>query len=196
VDSPVLNSAEGQSSRLPASGENRADPAGDPGGDVAQSVTALYQAHAVSFVRLAVVMLGDRAAAEDVVQEAFCGLYRRWRHLHEPAKALQYVRTSVFNGCRSQLRARSRAERRDLEHPARHSASAEEHALVEEEHQQVLAALRGLPARQREVLVLRYYLDLSEADTAAAMGISQGTVKSTTSRALATLGRKVQGASS
>jgi RNA polymerase sigma-70 factor (sigma-E family) len=138
------------------------------------------------------IMLGDLAEAEDVVQEAFCGLYRRWRHLHEPAKALRYVRTAVFNGCRSHLRARARAERRSTSQVAGPVASAEERALLAEEHRLVLAALRRLPPRQRQALVLRFYLDLSEADIAAAMGISQGTVKSTTSRALGTLSRLVQ----
>jgi RNA polymerase sigma-70 factor (sigma-E family) len=189
VESPVLNSAGEHPSGQPIVGQDRLDRTGD--GGAAEIVTSLYQAHAVSFIRLAVVFLGDVGSAEDVVQEAFCGLYRRWRHLHEPAKALEYVRTAVFNGCRSQLRARTRNERREPRHWARHSASAEEDALVQEEHRQVLAALRGLPPRQREALVLRYFLDLSEADTAAAMGVSQGTVKSTTSRALSTLGRIV-----
>jgi DNA-directed RNA polymerase specialized sigma24 family protein len=64
-------------------------------------VTALYRAHALGLIRLAVVMLGDRPAAEDVVQEAFCGLYRRWHSLSDTAKALSYVRSSVINGCRS-----------------------------------------------------------------------------------------------
>jgi RNA polymerase sigma factor (sigma-70 family) len=67
--------------------------------------------------------------------------------------------------------------------------SAESAALLSEEHRQVLLAIRRLPARQREALVLRYYLDLDEGETAAAMRVSRGTVKSTTSRALAALGR-------
>src|SRR6202034_617527 len=73
-----------------------------------QAVTALYQTHAVGMIRLAVVMLGDRATAEDVVQEAFCGLYRRWSHLSDPAKSLFYVRSSVLNGCRTAIRKRAR----------------------------------------------------------------------------------------
>lgn len=137
-------------------------------------------------------MLGDQAAAEDVVQDAFCGLHRRWRQLDDPAKALQYVRSAVLNGCRSQLRARTRAQRRATFHPVGHAASAEDDVLIAAEHHEVLAALRELPARQREALVLRFYLDLSEPDIAAAMGISQGTVKSTTSRAIAALGRILQ----
>ena len=74
----------------------------------AEAVTELYRAHALGLIRLAVVMLGDRPAAEDAVQEAFCGLYRRWHHLSDPAKALSYVRSSVINNCRTVLRRRRR----------------------------------------------------------------------------------------
>jgi RNA polymerase sigma factor (sigma-70 family) len=118
--------------------------------DVALAVTSLYQAHSVEFLRLAVVMLGDRMAAEDVVQDAFCGLYRRWHHLDDQGKALSYVRSALLNGCRNQLRARIRARRRTPPQCAGHCASAEDDALVAEEHREVLAALRMLPARQRE----------------------------------------------
>lgn len=153
----------------------------------AEAVTALYQAHALGLIRLAVVMLGDRPAAEDVVQEAFCGLYRRWHALSDTENAQRYVRSSVINGCRSVLRRRSRQPAGlagDLP-----GESAESAALVSEEHQQVLTAIRRLPSRQREALVLRFYLDLTEEEIAASMRISRGTVKSTTSRALAALGR-------
>ena len=161
--------------------------------EAAQAVTALYEAHAVGLIRLAVIMLGDRSAAEDVVQEAFCGLYRRWGQLADPVKALGYVRTSTLNGCRSELRHRLRAERRDRQAPAETlAASAEQAALAGEEHQQLLSALRRLPDRQREALVLRFFLDQTEPEIAAAMGISPGTVKSTTSRGLAALGRLIE----
>jgi RNA polymerase sigma-70 factor (sigma-E family) len=149
-------------------------------------VTALYQAHALGLIRLAVVMLGDRPAAEDAVQEAFCGLYRRWHHLSDQGKALSYVRSSVINSCRTVLRRRRRQASLAGDPPGE---SAEALALVGEEHRQVLTAIRRLPARQREVLVLRFYLDFDEAEIAASMRISRGTVKSTTSRALAALGR-------
>ena len=155
----------------------------------AEAVTELYQAHALGLIRLAVVMLGDRPAAEDAVQEAFCGLYRRWHHLADPAKALTYVRSSVINGCRTVLRRRRRRAGPDASTGDPPGESAEALALIGEEHRQVLAAIRRLPARQREVLVLRFYLDLDEEEIAASMRISRGTVKSTTSRALAALGR-------
>jgi RNA polymerase sigma factor (sigma-70 family) len=123
----------------------------------ADAVTALYRAHALGLIRLAVVMLGDRPAAEDVVQEAFCGLYRRWHSLSDTAKALSYVRSSVINGCRSVLRRRQRRADLPGDPPGE---SAESAALIGEEHREVLAAIRRLPGRQREVLVLRFYLDL------------------------------------
>jgi RNA polymerase sigma factor (sigma-70 family) len=133
----------------------RADRTGSGAPGAAVAVTSLYQAHSVQFLRLAVIMLGDRAAAEDVVQEAFCSLYRRWRHLSDREKALAYVRSAVLNGCRSQLRTRIRAERRRQPMAISPAASAEEDALLADEHQSVLKALRALPRRQREALVLR-----------------------------------------
>ena len=155
--------------------------------DATSGVTALYQAHAVGLIRLAIVMLGERTAAEDVVQDAFFGLYRHWDRLTDTANALSYARSAVLNGCRNVLRVRSRPAR--LEAAAVAGESAEAATLVGEEHQEVLTAIRALPDRQREALVLRYYLDLSEEETARAMGISRGTVKSTTSRAVAALAR-------
>jgi RNA polymerase sigma-70 factor (sigma-E family) len=150
-------------------------------------LTALYQQHSVGLIRLAFVMLNDRPAAEDVVQEAFCGLYRRWSHLSDPAKSLPYVRSAVLNGCRSVLRQRSRRDSRVTSEPP--AASAEAGALIGEEHRAVLAGLRLLAPRQREALVLRFFLDLDEAEIASSMGISRGTVKSTISRGLAALGQ-------
>jgi RNA polymerase sigma-70 factor (sigma-E family) len=155
----------------------------------AEAVTALYEAHALGLIRLAVVMLGDRPAAEDVVQEAFCGLYRRWHALSEEANALAYVRSSVINGCRTALRRRVRQLTLAGFAEAGEADSAESAVLLGEEHRQVLLAIRRLPSRQREALVLRYYLDLDEAQIASCMQVSRGTVKSTTSRALAALGR-------
>jgi RNA polymerase sigma-70 factor (sigma-E family) len=152
-------------------------------------VTTLYREHALGLIRLAVVMLGDRPAAEDVVQEAFCGLYRRWHSLSDTGKALVYVRSSVINGSRSVLRRRQRQASGPAGSAGLPGESAEAAALVSEEHREVLAAVRRLPDRQREVLVLRFYLDLDEGEIAAALRISRGTVKSTTSRGIAAVGR-------
>ena len=179
--------------RASGPGSRTGGPDDEARADAARAVTGLYQTHAVGLIRLAVVMLGDRAAAEDVVQEAFCGLYRRWGELADPSKALSYARTATLNGCRSELRHRIRAQRRGGPPPdAADAASAEQAALLGEEHRQVLSALRRLPDRQREALVLRFYLDQTEPEIAESMGISAGTVKSTTSRGLAALGRLLE----
>jgi RNA polymerase sigma-70 factor (sigma-E family) len=157
----------------------------------ADAVTALYETHALGLVRLAVVMTGDQGSAEGIVQDAFLGLYRRWDSLTDLPYPLAYLRASVLNGCRTALRRRSRADRAHYlsEVP---SESAEARALLSEEQRAVARAIRDLPDRQREALVLRYHLNLSEADTAEAMRVSRGAVKSATSRALATLGRRLK----
>jgi RNA polymerase sigma-70 factor (sigma-E family) len=156
--------------------------------DADEAVARLYQAHAAGLVRLAVVILGDYAAAEDIVQDAFCGLCRRWDALSDPAKALTYTRSAVINGCRSLQRYQiRRAGRPAAEQPA--AASAEAVALMGAEHQAVLAAVRQLPPRQREAIALRFFADLDEAAIARAMAVSRGTVKSTLSRGIAALGQ-------
>ncbi len=169
-------------------------PHGPPGADAAEAVTALYRAHAVGLIRLAIIMLGDRAAAEDVVQEAFLGLYRHWGGLCGPAATGPYLRTAVLNGCRSALRRDSRRDRRERAHgwSGPDWNTAEYQVLLAEEHRATLAAIRRLPDRQREALVLRFYLDMPEEHVAAAMGISRGTVRSATSRALAALARMLR----
>ncbi|HTR94057.1 MAG TPA: sigma-70 family RNA polymerase sigma factor [Trebonia sp.] len=161
-----------------------------------EGVTALYAEHAVGLIRLGFVMLGDRGAAEDVVQDAFLGLYRNWGRLNDPANALTYLRTSVLNGCRAALRARARRDRRDRAAAAGDGwlqfDSAEAAVLLSEEHREVLAAVRKLAPRQREALMLRYYLGLSPDETARVMGVSTGTVKSAVSRAIAVVGRALK----
>jgi RNA polymerase sigma-70 factor (sigma-E family) len=175
-----------------ASGRHRGSPGGDA--DTARAVTALYDAHAVSMIRIALIMLGDRASAEDVVQDAFFGLYRRWSKLSDPDNALTYVRSSVLNGCRDTLRRQARRDRRDrvAARSWQELPSAEAAALIGEDHRRILAAVRRLADRQREALVCRFYLEMSEEETARAMGISRGTVKSATSRAVAALGRMLK----
>jgi RNA polymerase sigma-70 factor (sigma-E family) len=159
----------------------------------ADQVTALYRAQGMDLIRIAAVMLGSRAGAEDVVQDAFCGLYRRWHQLADPDNALPYVRSAVMNRCRSELRRQARLQRRaDQNHRLLEVESPEQAAILGEEHQDVLAALRRLPDRQRESLILRYFMDLPAPEIATAMGVSQGTVKSTTSRALAALARQLK----
>jgi RNA polymerase sigma-70 factor (sigma-E family) len=155
-----------------------------------RAVTALYEAHALGLIRLAYIMLGDRQSAEDVVQEAFCGLYRRWSALSDTESAVAYVRSSVLNGSRSVLRRRIRLRAEPTgQLPA---ISAEAAAITTEERHEVVQAVRRLPPRQREALVLRFYLDLSAEEIAATMGIGPGSVRSATHRGLVSLGRMLQ----
>jgi RNA polymerase sigma-70 factor (sigma-E family) len=173
--------------RQGCTGPDRADPSHL---SAATAVSELYASHALGLMRLAYIMLGNRQAAEDVVQEAFLGLYRRWPQLNEQAKALGYVRSSVLNGCRSELRRRPTAELEGWQGPP--VISAESAVLTAEERSEIIHALRRLPDRQREVLVLRFYLDLPDTQIAAAMRIGQSTVRSAAHRGLAALGRALR----
>jgi RNA polymerase sigma-70 factor (sigma-E family) len=159
------------------------------GHDADQAVAELYRSHAGTMIRLAIVIIRDPAMAEDVVQDAFCGLYRRWPQLSGPDRALPYVRTAVLNGCRSVLRHRARRTGTQVAEPA--APSAERDALAGEEHRAVLAGLRELPPRQREAIALRFLAGLDDTEIAQAMGISRGTVKSTISRGLAALAKQL-----
>ena len=172
-----------------------ADAAKEPAGrcdlrdeeDVEAVLTMLYRVHALKLTRLAYVMLGDKPAAEDVVQDAFAGLYQHWGQLSDQRKALQYLRSSVLNGCRTAIR-RNRTRGTLADH-APSVASAETAVLASERQRAVVRAIRSLPGRQREALVLRFYLDEPEAEIARLMGVRPSTVRSTTYRALAALGR-------
>lgn len=152
-------------------------------GLAADELAELYAAHRLSLVRLAILLVDDQASAEDVVQDAFAALAARRGALRDRSAALGYLRTSVVNGSRSALRRRRTARAYSPPHEPDLEAP-ESRAVLAEEHREVLAALGGLAPRQREVLVLRYWSDLSEVEIAAALGISKGTVKSTASRAL------------
>ena len=142
----------------------------------------LYVAHRLSLVRLAVLLVDDPGLAEDVVQDAFAGLAAKGR-LREPDAALGYLRTAVVNRSRSVLRrrrtARGYAPPRGIE-----DARPDERAVLAEEHREILAAVDRLAPRRREVLVLRYWSGLTEAEIAESLGIWRGAVKSTASRAL------------
>jgi RNA polymerase sigma-70 factor (sigma-E family) len=160
-------------------------------GPADEFVDELFRAHAVSLVRLAMLLVGDQQSAEDVVQDAFLRLYRGLAGLRDRDKALPYLRTSVVNGARSALRARRRALLRRAAHqPA--VWSAESAALDGEDRRAVLAAVARLPRRSREVLALRYYLDLPDHEIAETLGVSRGTVSSTASRAMAALTRELE----
>lgn len=150
-------------------------------------LAALYAAHHLSMVRLARLLVDDTASAEDVVQDAFLGLHRRQTQLRDPGAAVGYIRQAVVNQARSQLRRRRtvRAHLRVAEPEIGPAADAD--LMLSEEHREVLAAVNKLPERQREVLILRFWSGLSEAEIADSMGVSKGTVKSQASRAMRTL---------
>ena len=158
-----------------------------------EAVTRLFAAHYRSLVRLAAVLLADTGTAEEIVQDAYVRLHQHWRRLREPDRALGYLRTSVVNGARSALRRRAVARRYAAGlGPPPNVPSAESAHLDSAGNAELLAALRRLPARQREALVLRYYADLSEAEIADAMGITRGAVKSHTARGIAALRQTVE----
>jgi RNA polymerase sigma factor (sigma-70 family) len=183
-------------------------------GRCAASIDSLFRLHHAELVRLAVLMVRDLPTAEDVVQDVFARIQARPDVRPQPGHELAYLRASVLNGCRSVYRRRAVAARLGLE-PSPGSAdwaigrvhstsdapygraepppheSAEAEAIRADDCRRVLLALAGLPGRRREVLVLRYYVGLSEAEIAATLGISPGGVKSAASRGLAALARKL-----
>lgn len=155
-------------------------------------VADLHRAHYRDLVRLAGLLLHDRGASEEVVQDAFVQLQLRWRTLRDPERAAAWLRSAVLNGARSRIRHLD-VRRRHQPTPGRDHESAEDAALAGESRDELVAALRTLPARQREAVVLRYYLDLSEAQMAAAMGISTGSVKTHLHRGVAALRTSLEG---
>ena len=158
-------------------------------------VTALFREHHAELVRLAVLMTGDRGSAEDIVQDVFARLCardylpeRRRARLRQGRRPQRVPQRAAPPGRRAPLRGRARRPRAGGRHPARPRSSE---ALLAEDRRQVLAALAGLSRRRREVLVLRYWLGLPEAEIAAVLGISPGTVKSTAARGIAALARQL-----
>ena len=173
----------------------RAELPTDP--DVA--VTELYRAHWHRLVRLAWLLLRDQLAAEDVVQDAFVATHRSWSAIRDGGRVVGYLQTAVVNGCRSVQRHNVVVDRHNLRDAAAADApgrgshgSAETHVLHSADRDAVLDALRTLPSRQREVLVLRYYSDLSEAQIAHALEISPGAVKTHAHRGLTALRRTIE----
>ncbi len=152
-----------------------------PDDDTALGV--LFSRHYLPLVRLAACLTGERDSAEDLVQDAFVSLQRHRSTLRDAAAAEAYLRSAVVNGSRSQVRrlVRERVRRRPAAVP---HASSEDRAVERDEHSRVFAAVQSLPTRQREVFVCRYYLELSEADTARLLEISPGSVKRHAHRAV------------
>jgi RNA polymerase sigma-70 factor (sigma-E family) len=150
-----------------------------------------YRAHYRSLVRLASLLVDDVGTCEEIVQEAFVQVWRRGPALREPDRLPAYLRSAVLNGARSAMRHRL-VRRRHLQVAPDPAPAAEATAMAGDPDGQVLAELRALPRRQREVLALRYYLDLSEADIARTLGISAGSVKTHASRGLTALADRLE----
>jgi RNA polymerase sigma-70 factor (sigma-E family) len=165
-------------------------PISSPGWDRGE-LRDLYEEHRWSLVRLASLLLHDSPDAEEVVQDAFIQAHLAWSRLRDPAKGLSYLRSAVLNGARSRLRHRKVVERFN---PGALPAcqSPEEATEADDDRSRIMAALRSLPDRQRECLVLRYYLELSEAEIAATLGISVGSVKTHAHRGLAALAARLE----
>lgn len=156
------------------------------------ALAELFQTQYAALLRLAVLLGADDA--EDIVAEAFYQLYRRWKRLRGAQSALPYLRSVVCNLTRMRLRHLQVVRKHAVPGAdgATSESSAETAALLQDDQRALVAALKQLPARQREALVLRHWLGLREAEIAAAMGISCGAVKSHTSRGMAALTRVLE----
>ena len=170
-------------------------PPDPPGLDADAALVRLYQGHYVRMVQIAYLLTRDAGRAEELVQDAFVDLHQRWPRLRDTTTAVAYLRQSVVNRARSALRHLKVVRAHDARTVLQDVVSAESSAMEQIESQTIVRHLNGLPTRQREVLVLRYYGQLSEAEIAATLGISAGAVKSHCSRGLRAL-RPVLGATS
>lgn len=160
--------------------------------DADRAVTALYGEHYAALVRLAALLVGDAATAEKIVQDSFVALHGSRRRLQDSDAALCYLRQSVLNRSRS-----ARGCRADSEPMAPPSAAdgtvVPGQAPAAPGSSSVVSALRGLPARQREAVVMRYYADLPETAVAEVMGISRRAARQHTERAMAALHTRLEG---
>lgn len=187
LEAPTSDILSHRGPRLPDAGPSSVLPR-----DRDEAVTALFRAHHRRLVGLARLLVDDQQSAEDVVQDAFGQLHRRWRWLRDKDAAVAYLQTAVVNGSRSTLRRR-RVRRREDPVVLPDAPSAEASACFQEDHRLLRAAVAALPRRQRQVLVLRYYLDLSEAEIAQSLDISRGSVKQHATRGLAALSARLDG---
>jgi RNA polymerase sigma-70 factor (sigma-E family) len=170
----------------PGADQMAAQPHSTPEPDPDQAAADLYALHYRPLVRLAALLVRDAATAEEVVQNAFAAMHAGWPRLGDPEMALAYLRQAVVNRSRSVLRHRTATGGNPPQPPpGTPGVGHEEPGLLEQPGAR--AALLGLPERQREAIVLRYYAGLSEGEIAAAMGISRGAVNSHTARGMSAL---------
>ncbi|WP_079174923.1 SigE family RNA polymerase sigma factor [Streptomyces malaysiense] len=174
--------------RIPGQRDGADDPvaADAVAGTTVDHLTETYRAHYRSLLGLAALLLDDTASCEDVVQEAFIRVHSARKRVRDPQKTLAYLRQTVVNLSRSTLRRRILGLKL-LAKPMPDMASAEEGAYDRLERRDLIKAMKGLQRRQREVLVLRYFADMTEAQVAETLGISLGSVKAYGSRGIAAL---------
>ncbi|KAA5826564.1 SigE family RNA polymerase sigma factor [Saccharopolyspora hirsuta] len=153
--------------------------------ELTSKLTDLYQEHYKQLLRIAVLLVDDRASAEDIVQDAYVRVFDSRTRLRDPDKALAFLRQAVLNRARSMLRRRLVAKKYQPKLATEDSQPDDTGRGVD--RAVLAAALAKLPRRQREAVVLRYYADLSESRTAEVMGCSQGAVKSYCSRGVSRL---------
>ncbi|MEU5595603.1 SigE family RNA polymerase sigma factor [Streptomyces sp. NPDC020298] len=164
-------------------------------GTTVDHLTETYRTHYRSLLGLAALLLDDTASCEDVVQEAFIRVHSARKRVRDPEKTLAYLRQTVVNLSRSALRRRILGLKL-LSKPMPDMASAEEGAYDSLERRDLIKAMKGLQRRQREVLVLRYFADMTEAQVAETLGISLGSVKAYGSRGIAALRVSMEAAAS
>ncbi|WP_336921070.1 RNA polymerase sigma factor [Aquipuribacter sp. SD81] len=174
-----------------------ATPADGPEAETAETadrvLADLFGTEAVSLVRMARFFVQDRAAAEDLVQEAFIRLSRHLHRLDGRAARVAYVRAIVLNLCRDHNRRGLMSLRHQP--PADLGPDLPEDVVTgREQSREVVAALAALPRRQRDCLVLRYYLELSPPDIATTLGLSPNSVKTHLRRGLRALEDALAGA--
>jgi RNA polymerase sigma-70 factor (sigma-E family) len=160
--------------------------------DRSTAVTTLFEEHYANLVRMARLLVDDRETAEDVVMDAFTSLYRRWVAVRDPDEGYRYLRSCVLNGARSQLRRRRRRRSHESESPQQ-EMTRDGLETKEADRSTVTQLLGTLSYRQRQVLVLRYFVDMTEAQIAYELGVSPGSVKTHASRGLAALARALEG---
>jgi RNA polymerase sigma-70 factor (sigma-E family) len=178
--------------RVPAQGAESDDAMA--AGTTVDHLTETYRVHYKSLLGLAALLLDDTASCEDVVQEAFIRVHSARKRVRDPEKTLAYLRQTVVNLSRSALRRRI-VGLKLLSKPMPDMASAEEGAYEQLERDELIHAMRGLQRRQREVLVLRYFADMTEAQVADVLGLSLGSVKAYGSRGIAALRVAMEAAS-
>lgn len=164
------------------------DPSGVSGRDA--HVVGLFQTQYRSLVKMAALLLGEKGQAEEVVQEGFLRLWNGWQRVRDEQDAAAYLRATILNLCRSSIRRRKIARLYRMRQLS--ASSASEEVAADESVLFVIGLLRSLPSRQRECLVLKHYLELTEDEIASTLGISKSSVKTHLKRGKETLNKRTE----